>query len=320
MAPSLMIPTKRPSASITGTSRMPCDNMASNGATLARVMGSMLAAAGHDAELAGVAFAGTVVDRIVPTTGEAGRAEVERMIGLRDEGAVLGEPFWQWVIEDSFVAGRPAWDRVGATMAADAMPFEMLKLRILNSTHSLLAYLGALAGCRTIPEAVDVPEFDAAARRLAAEAIPALDLPEGVDAEDYTRSVMERYRNRALGHQTLQVAMDGSQKLPLRIVPTALVALARGEEPVAAALTAAAWMIFVARGRDVDGVELPLDDPLAARLRAAAAGAESGLAERMLRVREVFPEALAEDERWRRLVSEAVARFASDEPRAWATF
>jgi len=299
---------------------MPCDNMASNGATLARVVGSMLGAAGHDPEIPGVRFAGTVVDRIVPITGEAGRAEVERMIGLRDEGAVLGEPYWQWVIEDSFAAGRPAWDRVGATMVADVEPFEMLKLRILNSTHSLLAYLGALAGFRTIPDAVDVPEFDAAARRLAAEAIPALELPDGVDAEDYTHSVMERYRNRALGHQTMQVAMDGSQKLPLRIVPTALAALARGDQPVAAALTAAAWMVFVARGRTVDGAALPLDDPLAAQLRAASAGAESGLAERMLSIREVFPEALAEDGRWRSLVSDAVARFASNDPRAWAAF
>ncbi|MFT4285831.1 MAG: mannitol dehydrogenase family protein [Protaetiibacter sp.] len=299
---------------------MPCDNMASNGGTLASVLGAMLGAAGRDPAIGGVGFAGTVVDRIVPITGDAGRAEVERAIGLRDEGAVLGEPFWQWVIEDSFVAGRPAWDRVGATMADDVEPFEMLKLRILNSTHSLLAYLGALAGFRTIPECVDLPEFDAAAWRLAGEAIPALELPEGVDAAEYTRSVMERYRNRALGHQTLQVAMDGSQKLPLRIVPTALAALRRGDEPVAAALTAAAWMVFVARGRTVGGAELPLDDPLAERLRSAAAGAESGLADRMLAVREVFPAELAEHPRWRELVGEAVARFGSDEPRAWATF
>lgn len=303
-----------------------CDNLPSNGRLLGAAVRSMLEAAGSqwtrdalDFAETGIAFPCTMVDRMVPVVDGPRRDAIAELIGLRDEAGVLAEPFWQWVIEDDFAAGRPAWHEVGATMADDVEPFEMLKLRVLNATHSQLAYLGALTGYATIAETVQQPVFAAMARRLIHdEAIPALDLPEGVDAHAYGEQVMERFGNAALGHQTLQVAMDGSQKLPLRLVTTAQAAFDRGETPVGTAVAWAAWMVFVARGVDRAGRPLALSDPRADALRVAAAGPESSLAERMARVPGLFSDALRDSVEWRTLLQERIDRFATDDIESWA--
>lgn len=302
-----------------------CDNLPSNGALLAAAVRSMLEAAGSrwtrdalDFAENNVSFPSTVVDRMVPVVDEPRRAAIADLIGLRDEAGVLAEPFWQWVMQDDFAAGRPAWHEVGATFADDVEPYELLKLRVLNATHSQLAYLGALNGFATIAETVQQPAFAAIARRLIHdEAIPALTLPDGVDAHAYGEQVMERFGNAALGHQTMQVAMDGSQKLPLRLLTTAQSALDRGESPVGAAVAYAAWMVFVARGVDRSGTALELSDPRADALRAAAAGSESSLAARMLGVPGLFSDALRDSAQWRTLLQERIDRFASDDVERW---
>jgi fructuronate reductase len=213
------------------------------------------------------------------------------LLGVVDEALVVAEPFRQWVIEDAFAAGRPDWERAGADLVDDVEPFEQLKLRMLNGTHSLLAYLGALRGYDTIAEAVADDELAAAASRLMREDVaPTLVLPPGLDVTAYGEKVLERFANPALRHRTTQVAMDGSQKLPLRLLGTVRDRLAAGAMPEGATLGVAAWMAYVASGRDRLGRELPLDDPLAYRLRSAVgAGSDPvSVANGLLGVREVF--------------------------------
>lgn len=230
------------------------------------------------------------------------------MLGLRDEGLVVAEPFGQWVIEDRFAGHRPAWEKAGATLADDVEPYEKAKLRMLNGTHSLLAYLGALHGHRTIAEAARDPRLAELARSLQRDdAQPTLAAPPGLDLDAYGREILERFRNPHLPHTTLQVAMDGSQKLPIRVLGTAVDRVRAGAVPHYCALTVAAWMVFVRLGHDIHGRELPLDDPLAPTLRQRAAGSQTGLADRMFGVDEVFDAEIAGSDEFRAAVRTEVA-------------
>lgn len=251
---------------------LPCDNLPANGATVRRLVADFCAALPSGDRLAdwiaeSVAFPSCVVDRIVPATAAADLATVAAALGRTDEGAVVAEPFSQWVIEDTFAAGRPAWEKAGAVFTTDVAPYEAAKLRLLNATHSLLAYTGALAGYDTIAAAMTDPDLADAARRLMAEdAAPTLALPGGFDLPGYQESILRRFADPALGHRTTQVAADGSLKLPIRLLGTARERLAAGATPQWTALAVAAWMVYVATCQ-------PVDDPRAAALASAAAGA-----------------------------------------------
>ena len=296
-----------------------CDNLMSNGSVTRSLVLALAEAAGAEPLLewldAAVTFPSTMVDRIVPATTEANRREAERILGLRDEGLVVAEPFGQWIIEDNFPGPRPAWERAGAVVTSDVGAFEVAKLRMLNATHSLLAYLGALRGFPTIAEAVSADGLVEEARRLQRnDIIPTLAAPPGMDLAEYGESILDRFANPNLGHSTIQVAMDGSHKLPVRILGTVADRLSAGEVPHSGALLVAAWMVFVYRGRDVNGRSLALDDPMADALREAAAGPEAGLADRLLAVREIFAEELASHPDFRAAVAEAVRRLLSEVP------
>ena len=296
-----------------------CDNLMSNGSVTRGLVLALAEAAGAERMLewldSAVTFPSTMVDRIVPATTEANRREAEQMLGLRDEGLVVAEPFGQWIIEDNFKVPRPEWERAGAVVTADVGVFEVAKLRMLNATHSLLAYLGALRGHPTIADAVGSEALAQEARRLQRDdIIPTLAAPPGTDLAEYGESILDRFANPNLGHTTIQVAMDGSQKLPVRILGTVADRLAAGEVPQSAALLVAAWMVFIHRGRDVNGRPLVLDDPLADVLREAAAGPETGLADRLLAVREIFPADLAGHPGFRAAVTDAVRRLLSEVP------
>ncbi|GLW10896.1 mannitol dehydrogenase [Microtetraspora sp. NBRC 13810] len=283
---------------------MSCDNLVAGGAVLRRLVLDFCAAlpAAEGGPLAGwiedaVRFPSSVVDRIVPAATDADRRDAAGLLGVRDEGAVAAEPYRQWVIQDDFAAARPRWELAGAVLTSDVAPYEAVKLRLLNASHSLLAYLGALAGYDTIAEAVGDPGLAAAARRLMEEdAGPTLTVPPGVDLAGYRQAVLERFANPALPDRTVRVAMDGSQKLPLRLLGTARDRLAAGATPEWAALGVAAWMVYVARGRDARGRPLPLDDPLADRLRAAASGVTTPrtLVERLTAIEPIFGRDLPE--------------------------
>lgn len=240
---------------------------------------------------ANVAFPDTVVDRIVPATTPGDRGEAARLLGVDDHGVVVAEPFRQWVIEDAFAAGRPAWEEAGAILTPDAAPYETIKLRLLNGAHSTIAYLGGLAGHAYVADAVARPELgELVARLMAEEVTPTLTAPAGFDLPAYRASLLERFANPALGHRTSQIATDGSQKLPQRLLDTVRDRLAAGAEPRLAALAVAAWMRYVSAEAADDGSPLEIADPLRDRLRALTAGATSpaGVVDGLLDCREVF--------------------------------
>ena len=281
-----------------------CDNLTDNGPVLRGLVADFCAAlpAARGEPLAAwiaahVTFPATMVDRIVPATTDADRAQAAALLGLRDDALVVAEPFRQWVVQDAFAAGRPRWELAGAQLVPDVAPYEQLKLRLLNGTHSLLAYLGALAGHGTIAEAVADPDLADAAEALLADAAATLDPPPGVDVAAYGRSVLDRFADPALRHRTTQIAMDGSQKLPPRLLGTIRDARAAGTLPRGVIRAVAGWMAYVTLGADVAGRPLPLDDPLADRLRSAVAGAgdAAAVADALLAVRAVFPAGLADD-------------------------
>ena len=287
-----------------------CDNLPANGRLLAGMVRAALERAGGEGlpwVADNVTFPGTTVDRIVPATTQYTLDQARAALGVADLAAVAAEPYHQWVIEDAFPGGRPAWERAGAVLTDDVTPWERLKLRTLNGVHSALAYLGALAGCETIADALELPGMAETMRRFIAEDVAAsFTPPPGASVIAYGESVLARFANSAIRHRTLQVAMDGSQKLPQRVLHTIAARRAQQAEPRWATLVVAAWMRFVA-GRADDGRQLPLDDPLAETIRAALANADGrpcDVANALFGLDQIFPRSVAEDETVRRLVVE----------------
>jgi fructuronate reductase len=246
-----------------------CDNLPSNGKTVHRVLSRM--AAFFDPALgefvrSSVACPCTMVDRIVPATTDDDRNRISAVLGFQDAWPVVTEPFIQWVVEDHFPTGRPQWELAGAQFARDVEPFEHMKLRLLNGAHSTLAYLGALAGHGTVAMASNDPLFIGLLRGLWREAIPTLNQPEGQDLEAYAEALLARFQNRAIRHLTHQIAMDGSQKLPQRLLGTIRDNLAAGRPISHLALGVAAWMRYVT-GVDEKGLAFDIRDPLAVKLK-----------------------------------------------------
>lgn len=250
-----------------------CDNLPHNGRQLEALVAEFVAAQKLDGAVGDwistqVSFPSTMVDRIVPTTTDEDRAALEHISGLRDDAAVVCEPFRQWVIEDRFVTPRPAWDLVGVQFVQDVEPWETMKLRVLNATHSLLAYSGLRAGYATISDAVADPILESLARRMIREDI-APTLGAEMTPETYGEEVLKRFANPNLPHTTRQVAMDGSQKLGPRLLGTVRDAIAAGTSTRWLALAVASWCTYVI---DEVGAGKVLDDPMAETLTACAAG------------------------------------------------
>ncbi|MEV2213827.1 mannitol dehydrogenase family protein [Streptomyces sp. NPDC050997] len=254
-----------------------CDNLAANGSQVARLVREFvqeLPPAERD-ELApwldeSVAFPNTMVDRIVPATTDTYRATVAERFGVRDEVPVPAEPFSMWVMQDRFAAGRPGWEHGGALFADDVEPYELLKLRLLNGTHSLIAYLGALDGRATIPEAIARPHISEAAHRvLHGEYLPSLTVPDDIDLDAYVAQLFGRWANSALGHRTRQVGSDGSVKLRQRVPEPALLHLRAGRMPHHLALTVAAYLCCMAPppGLDAGPQSAAMADPARGRLQ-----------------------------------------------------
>ncbi|MFP5367412.1 MAG: mannitol dehydrogenase family protein, partial [Actinomycetes bacterium] len=249
-----------------------CDNLPGNGeltGTLVRAFAAALPKAESEPLLSWlenyVTFPSTMVDRMVPATTAGDLDAVEHELGRRDEAAVVAEPFAQWVIADGFSGPRPAWEKAGALFTTDVAAWEAAKLRLLNASHSLLAYLGLATGKNTISDAVGEDSFRTACRLMLTEdALPTISLPEGLDGETYCNQVLERFANPALGHTTAKVGSDGSQKIGLRLLTTVRANLDAGREPRWATLAVAAWMYHVATTPAHE-----LNDPLAEELQAA---------------------------------------------------
>jgi fructuronate reductase len=286
-----------------------CDNLNHNGAVVAGLVADFCAALPTcegdplaDWITDQVTFPSSMVDRIVPATTDEDRRQAHAINGLDDLGLVTAESFSQWVIEDRFAARRPAWELAGAQLTTDVAPFELMKLRILNGSHSALAYLGALRGHRTIADAVADERLHAiAATLIHDDVIPTLSPPDGIDLTAYGERVLARYTNPGLRHTTVQIAMDGSQKLPQRLIASAAVAIAGGRRPRALTLGVAAWMAYVALGHDTSGRPLPLDDPMADRLsQVRGTGDAAAVVHTLLGIKSVFGSELPEIDWWRR--------------------
>lgn len=261
-------------------------------------------------------FPCTMVDRITPATTSADLVRVAELTGRPDAAPVVHEPFVQWVIEDDFVGGaRPDFAAAGAEMVRDVTAHEHMKLRMLNGTHSALAYTGYLAGHETIADTVADPVFASYVRRLWSEIIPAVQAPEGVSLTEYADALFDRYANPRIRHRTWQIAMDGSQKLPQRILGSLATNLSAGRDCPALCLAVAAWMRYVG-GMDEQGQEIDVRDPLAARLRDASESADTPEAKvaALLAIRDVFPADVAE--RLSAPVTQAAARLWNNGTRA----
>jgi len=250
-----------------------CDNLPHNGKLLRGLILEFTNLI--DVELATwiettVAFPSTMVDRIVPATTENDIVEVEQLIAANDQAVVTCEPFSQWVIEDHFCNARPAWELAGAQFVKEVAPFENMKLRMLNGCHSTLAYLGYLAGYEFIYQVMEEPAFVSLIEQMMMrEIIPTLEVPEDTDLLMYKNELIERLKNPSIKHKTYQVAMDGSQKLPQRLLNTIRDRIATGQDYPLLALAVAAWMRYVC-GFDEEGKRIFVQDPLAERFTAIA--------------------------------------------------
>ena len=269
---------RRKAAGLRGFSVLSCDNMPENGHVTRNVV--LAYARAIDPALASwieseVTFPSTMVDRIVPAVTPETLQRIAEQTGVNDPVAVACEPFRQWVIEDNFVAGRPEWEKAGAELVHDVLPFEEMKLRMLNGSHSFLAYLGYLAGYPLINVCMEDANFRATARALMLnEQAPTLKV-KGVDLARYADSLIARYENTALAHRTWQIAMDGSQKLPQRMLDSIRWHLANGSDWPLLALGVAGWMRYV-HGVDEQGEAIEISDPLKAEIAAKVAQSEQG--------------------------------------------
>ena len=259
-------------AGLPGLTLLSCDNLAGNGAVLKALMRQYLAAA-HPALVdwfdTECRCPATMIDRIVPATTDADRAAVAIELGARDEGAVVTEGFSQWVIEDDFAGQRPRWEAVGAQLVADVAPYETAKLRMLNGAHSALAYIGLGCGHQFVHQAIADREIRPVIERLMRrEAAPMIDTAPGQDLGAYADALLDRFANPALDHRLIQIAMDGSQKIPQRWLETLAWHQTRGERCPSIEAAIAAWIAFLRSDH-------PIDDPLADRLREAAAAQDA---------------------------------------------
>lgn len=270
-----------------------CDNLPANGRKLKAAV-VRLAQARDPALARWIAaearFPCSMVDSITPATDDALRARVLAETGLEDAWPIQRETFTQWVIEDDLGPDVPDLASVGVTLTDDVEAWEAAKLRLLNGAHSTLAYLGLLRGHETVRDAMADAELASFVRTMMLEDIaPSLRAPAGLDIPAYVEALLARFRNPAIAHRLSQVAWDGSQKLPIRILGTVSDAMAAGRPVDRLIVAMAAWMRFVERQARAGAA---ITDPMAEKL--VETGLQGGVAA-FLALEAVFPPALAND-------------------------
>ena len=303
---------QRRAAGIPAFTVLCCDNLPNNGPLVRSLLIDFAKRTAPDLAdhiAAKVAFPATMVDRITPARSDDTLQLAEDLTGYADAAAVECEAFRQWVIEDNFPTGRPAWEAGGALFVSDVCHFEEMKLRMLNGTHSMLAYSGFLAGHKYVRDVMADPDLAGLVNiHLKSTAATLGDLP-GVDLERYAHDLALRFANPHLAHETYQIAMDGSEKMPQRIFAPAIQALRRGRTIAPFAFAAAAWMRYTL-GRTDDGQSYSLRDPLERKLHpddTVEVSAESIMAH-LEGVAGVIPKELADNDKWSRAVSVQLER------------
>ncbi|MEL0635862.1 mannitol dehydrogenase family protein [Marinomonas sp. TI.3.20] len=277
-----------------------CDNMPNNG-ELTRQAVCELASYRSD-EFAqwiqsNVAFPSSMVDRIVPAMTDESRKRLQEDVNCDDQNTVICEAFSQWVVEDNFSLGRPDWENDGVQMVKDVHPFETMKLRLLNGSHSLLAYIGLAANYTTIAKTIEVPEFANLIRHyMVAEAAPTLNMPKDIDVSAYIESLIQRFSNDSLHHQLSQIAIDGSQKIPQRWLTSTQERLSLQQNVSVVALGVAAWILYV-RGQDLVSNQHVVDDPMAEQLSECYSQSDKPdmVINNVLALKDIFPKGLMEN-------------------------
>ncbi len=271
-----------------------CDNLPNNGAIVKKIVLDF--AQKIDPHLANwisqeVCFPSSMVDRITPATHDQDIMNFAKEYGVHDPALVVHEEFFQWVIQDKFSSERPKFELAGIQMASNVELHEKMKLRCLNGTHSALAYLGYLAGCNTIAECVSHANLVNYIQYLwEKEIIPTLETPDGENLNGYCSKLLERYQNPTIEHRTWQIAMDGSQKLPQRILETVNDLLKQQKNFQGLALAIAAWIKYVT-GIDLNGEIIDVRDPLANELAFIAKKSKTSehYVDSILNLNKVFP-------------------------------
>ena len=281
-----------------------CDNLPSNGKVVRRLVLEM--AGLRDAGLArwiaqNASFPCSMVDRIVPAATDETRTRAAGFLGVEDTLAIETEPFMQWVIEDDFVAGRPSWEAAGAVFTQSVVPYEDMKLRLLNGSHTLIAHLGILHGLEFVRDVMARPEFVAKVKRHMQAAVLTLDPVPGIDLPFYINQLLERFANPTIAHRNEQIAMDTSQKLPQRILAAAAETLEAGRDAAEFAYVVALWIASIHKRGD-------MNDPRRGEILAAARQVDDADPSAFLfEVEGLFPAQLSQNRAWRDIVNRELA-------------
>lgn len=248
-----------------------CDNLQHNGRKIKTAILDF--ATELDVEFANwiaskICFPSTMVDRIVPAMTTESHEQFTKITGLAHQGALMTESFKQWVIEDNFAQPRPKLEHVGVQFVANVGPFEEMKLGMLNASHSFLAYLGFLAGFKTIDAVIHDPDFKKATLQLLDRyQIPTLQIKDSQFLMNYAHALIERFANPHLKHQTQQIAQDGSLKIPQRLLPSVKWHLSQNSTPILPILAIVGWMRYIT-GKDEQQIPIQIVDPKAAEFKA----------------------------------------------------
>lgn len=247
-----------------------CDNVPENGQVMrTALLGFARARGSRAADLieTEVAFPSCMVDRITPAATDAVRAHVREAYGITDAWPVRAESFRQWVIEDRFPQGRPAWERVGAQMVADVNPYEQMKLRMLNAAHQAIAYPGLLLGLELVDEAMaDADIRELVSGYLVHEALPTVPAVPGIDLRAYAEDLLARFSSTAVRDTLERLAYDASDRIPTFLLPVIRDRRAADQSADRGVLVVAAWIAMLRERADRD---LAVDDPRAEALREA---------------------------------------------------
>ncbi|MDI2142234.1 MULTISPECIES: mannitol dehydrogenase family protein [unclassified Pseudomonas] len=269
---------------------MSCDNLPHNGAVTRKALLAFTALLDPDLRGwidANVSFPNAMVDRITPMTSTAHRLQLADKHAVDDAWPVVCEPFVQWVLEDKFVNGRPAWEKVGVQFTDDVSPYEEMKIKLLNGSHLALTYLGFLKGYRFVHDTMNDPLFVRYMRAyMDLDVAPQLAPVPGIDLTEYKNTLVARFSNQAIADQLERVCSDGSSKFPKFTVPTINRLIANGQETKRAALVVAAWALYL-KGVDENGDTYSIPDPRAAFCQALVAD-DALITERLLGVEEIF--------------------------------
>ncbi|MFJ2386918.1 mannitol dehydrogenase family protein [Pseudomonas koreensis] len=285
---------KRRGAGTPAFTIMSCDNLPHNGAVTRKALlafATLRNAGLRDWIEQHVSFPNAMVDRITPMTSTAHRLQLADKHAVDDAWPVVCEPFVQWVLEDKFVNGRPAWEQVGVQFTDDVSPYEEMKIKLLNGSHLALTYLGFLKGYRFVHETMNDPLFVRYMRAyMDLDVTPQLAPVPGINLSDYKDTLVARFSNQAIADQLERVCSDGSSKFPKFTIPTLNRLIADGRETKRAALVVAAWALYL-KGVDENGDTYTIPDPRAEFCQGLVAD-DALITQRLLAVEEIFGTAI----------------------------